>query len=225
MVSPRKSLATLVQLWSGKRCPHESVCACRTSEWCPKAKGELPDDDYQMIHLAGCSFGYDHCCCRVLDEIESLANQYLEQAGIHKPPVPMDIIQLFDTKHPVEIRPLPMRRYLGCTWFVDDEWVIHLNEDNRPDINNFTAFHEGFHIVSGISGLAFSKKDDYRKPLNERLADYFAASISMPRSFIFDMWPEVKNVEKMASIFKVPESVMIEWLVRLRILQNQPLVP
>jgi hypothetical protein len=37
----------------------------------------------------------------VLDEIEDLADKYLKQAGVIEPPVPMDIISLFDPKRPV----------------------------------------------------------------------------------------------------------------------------
>jgi hypothetical protein len=47
----------------------------------------------------------------VLDEIEDLADKYLKQAGVIEPPVPMDIISLFDPKRPVEIRPVQLRRF------------------------------------------------------------------------------------------------------------------
>lgn len=220
-VEPKKALHTLIKLWSGKCCPHEKECACRTSSWCPKAKGKLSDGgfDYPMLHLVGCSLGYNHCCCRVLDEIEALANEYLKQANVSEPPVPLDVVNLFDSHRPIELRPLPLRAYFGCTWFLGKEWVIHLNTNDSPVVNKFTAFHEGFHIISRNCGLAFSRAGDGYKPLSERLADYFAASILMPRAFVCRFWPEVQSLSEMASIFGVPEPVMKNWLTRLRFIK------
>ena len=72
-------MATLGELWVGKRCPHESLCACRKGSWCPEAKVDSDEPHYPMIDLAGCSFAFDRCCCRVLEEIEILAGEYLER--------------------------------------------------------------------------------------------------------------------------------------------------
>jgi Zn-dependent peptidase ImmA (M78 family) len=155
----------------------------------------------------------------VLDEIEDLADKYLKQAGFTEPPVSMDIISLFDPKRPVEIRPVPLRRFLGCTWLVDKEWVIHLNSNLSHEENLFTAFHEGFHVICGNSGLAFRRAGERYKKVSERLADYFSASILMPRNFVYSLWPIVEDPIQMASIFGVPQSVMNDWLTRLRILK------
>jgi len=221
VVEPRKAMPTLAELWSEKYCPHETECACRTSNWCPEARRRKSDSEgeYPMTHLTGCSFSYDHCCCRVLDEIENLADKYLNQAGVSEPPVPMDIIRLFDPQRPIEIRPIPLRRFLGCTWLVDKEWVIHLNSYSSPEVSHFTAFHEGFHIICGNSGLAFKLAGERHKKVSERLADYFSASILMPRNFVYSLWPKVEDPIQMASIFGVPESVMKDWLTRLRLLK------
>ena len=223
LVKTSESLATLVDLWSGKNCPHEKECACRAGNWCPKAKSKLPDEksDYPILHLAGCSLGYAHCCCRILDEVEILANEYLKRAGIDEPPVPIDIINLFDAHRPIEIRPLSLKAYLGCTWFLGDEWVIHLNANEAPFVNRFTAFHEGFHILCGNRGIAFKQAGERYKPLSERLADYFAASILMPKSLIFEVWPTVTSVGAMARIFGVPRPVMKKWLTRLGVFTAQ----
>lgn len=216
-VEPKKALSTLIKLWSGQCCPYEKECACRTSSWCPNAKDKLSGKvaDYPMLHLTGCSLGYDHCCCRVLDELETLAGEYLKQAGVSEPPVPVNIVNFFDPHRPIELRPLPLKAYFGCTWFLGEEWVIHLNANESPSVNRFTAFHEGFHILCRNSGLTFSQAGDWYKPLSERLADYFAASILMPRDFVYQVWPKVQNLGEMASIFSVPESSMKNWLTRL----------
>ncbi|MFH1486217.1 MAG: ImmA/IrrE family metallo-endopeptidase, partial [Chloroflexota bacterium] len=85
------------------------------------------------------------------------------------------------------------------------------------NVRHFTAFHEGFHIICGSSGLAFKGANDRCQPVSERLADYFAASILMPKVFVQQIWPEVKDLSEMARIFSVPEPAVRDWLVRLRI--------
>lgn len=214
-VKARKLMTTLGQIWSGERCPHEDRCLCRKGSWCPEAKLRRDEQDYLMVHLAGCSFAYDRCCCQVLREIENLAGEYLRQAGVHKPPVPLDVINLFDSQRSIEIRYLPLKRYLGCTWFLDKEWVVHINETVHPEARHFTAFHEGFHIICGSVGLAFRKADDARAVVRERLADYFAASILMPRELVRQRWPKVRDADAMADIFSVPHKEMRDWLKRL----------
>jgi len=211
-------MATLRQTWAGEQCPHENRCACRLGSWCPQSRQSNGDHDHPMLHLAGCSFASDQCCCQILEEIENLAAGYLERACITGPPVPYDIIGLFDTRRPVEIRYLPLKRYYGCTWAIDRQWVVHINEDLRPEARRFTAFHEGFHIICGSSGLAFKDNRHGHEVVSERLADYFAASILMPREMIHRYWQETQDPSKMAVIFSVPETEMKDWLTRLHVL-------
>jgi len=212
-------LPTLMRMWSGHGCPHETQCSCRTKNFCPRSRGKrfAGKHDYPMLHIAGCSLGHNHCCCRILDEIESLAAGYLRQAAVVEPPVPVEVVRLFDPDRTTELRALPLKAYLGCVWFLEDEWVIHLNSNEPPTTNRFTAFHEGFHILCRNSGLAFRQAGEYYRPLNERLADYFAASILMPRSLVHQAWPAVRSPARMAKIFEVPEPVMRKWLSRLRL--------
>ncbi len=223
-IKPREVMVTLGELWGGKQCPHEKVCACRKGSWCPEAKAKASDVErnYPMMHLAGCAFAYNRCCCQVLEEIEVLAFEYLKQRGVKEPPVPVDLIEMFDTNRSIDMRYLPLKRYLGCTWFIDNEWVVHLNANVPSDVIHHTAFHEGFHIICGSSGFNFKRDDNDRQAVSERLADYFAASILMPRDFVYTLWPEVRDVDKMSTIFGVPNQVMKQWLVRLRIPAAQP---
>jgi hypothetical protein len=213
-------MATLHQAWTGERCPHEDRCACRQGSWCPQSKLSNNEHDHPMLHLAGCSFAYKRCCCQILEELENLADEYLKEAGVTNPPVPFDVIGLFDTQRRIEIRYLPLKRYYGCTWSIDRQWVVHINEDLRSEVRRFTAFHEGFHVILGSSGLAFKDNRDGHEVVSERLADYFAASILMPREMVYRHWPETRSLSKIAGIFSVPEAEMKDWLVRLRILPD-----
>ena len=217
LVEPKQALSTLVRLWSGERCLYEKECACRAGNWCPQTGNRLSDGerDYPMLHLRGCSLGYESCCCRVLDEIETLAAEYLKQADVREPPVPLDVVNLFDPHRPIEIRSLPLEACCGCTWFLGKEWVIYLNANDTSVVNRFTTIHEGFHIVCRNTGLAFSRDGDFYKPLSERLADYFSTSILMPRAFVYSLWPEVQSISELANIFSVPEPIAEYWLTRL----------
>ena len=214
-VRVKEVMATLRQTWVGERCPHEDSCACHHGSRCPQSRQSNNEHDHPMLHLAGCSFASYSCCCQILTEIENLADEYLERAGVTGPPVPYDVINLFDTRRPIEIRYLPLKRYYGCTWGIDQQWVVHINKDLRPESRHFTAFHEGFHIICGSSGLSFKDNRNGHETVSERLADYFAASILMPREMTFRYWSETRNLGKMASIFSVPEEEMKDWLVRL----------
>ncbi|MFC1967938.1 ImmA/IrrE family metallo-endopeptidase [Chloroflexota bacterium] len=217
VIRPRKVMTTLSELWVGNRCPHESRCACRKGHWCPEAKVETNNGerDYPMMHLAGCSFSYDRCCCQVLEEIEMLAGEYLEQGGVKKPPVPLDLMSLFDSHRSIEVRYLPLKRYLGCTWFVEEEWVVQINENIPSELRRFTTFHEGFHVICGSSGFALKHAGDGHRVVGERLADYFAASILMPKDFVSKFWPQIGDVGEMANMFAVPVPAMKDWLARL----------
>ena len=211
-------MATLRQTWVGERCSYENHCACRQGSWCPQSKLSSGENDHPMLHLAGCSFTSNHCCCQILEEIDNLAVDYLERAGVTSPPVPYEVISLFDTQRPIEIRYLPMKHYQGCTWSIDRQWIVHINEDLRSEARHFTAFHEGFHIICGSSGLSFKDNRHGHQIVSERLADYFSASILMPREMTYRYWSEIKDLKKMAGIFSVPEAEMKDWLIRLRIL-------
>ena len=46
-------------------------------------------------------------------------------------------------------------------------------------------------------------------------ADYFAASVLMPKKWVYKLWPNMQSVKSMAITFDVPESVMRSWLERL----------
>lgn len=214
---PNSVLPTLSELWSGTRCPHEETCACRVGNSCPQAKSDQfeSESEFPMLHLAECSFRNPSCCCRILEEIEYVADQYLGIGHVIAPPVPTDLVKQFDLNRHIEIRKVPLKACYGASWFLGDEWVIHLNENTAPSENRFTTFHEGFHIICQNSGFRWSHSNDLCKPLGEHLADYFAASILMPRNMVTDIWPEIQNIEEMAAMFGVPKGVASKRLNRL----------
>lgn len=217
VASPSRVLPTLGQLSSGLRCPNEDACVCRISDWCRQTRRRYVHDgpeEMPLSHLAGCYFRNPACCCQVLDEIEKLAKKYVMQAGIEGPPVPIDLISLFDTRRPIEFRSLPLKHCFGAAWLLDDEWVIHLNANVTFAERRFTAFHEGFHIICRNSGMRISHTEDSVRPLGERLADYFASCVLLPWDFIADLSPAELYPERIAKTFHVPEHIARARLMR-----------
>lgn len=212
-----RSLPTLNKLSSGTPCPNEHACICRISDWCRQNKQRFVHGgpELPMSHLTGCSFRNPACCCQMLDEIEHLAKRYLMQADLKGPPIPLDLIDLFDANRPIEFRSLPLKQCFGAAWLLGEEWVIHLNANVSPAERRFTAFHEGFHIICRNSGMRIGHTEGSVRPLVERLADYFASSILLPWDFICDLPPEALSPEWIARTFDVPKRIARVRLMRI----------
>ncbi|MHB1135073.1 MAG: ImmA/IrrE family metallo-endopeptidase [Chloroflexota bacterium] len=167
-----------------------------------------------MLTLEGCQDGHCEHPCVLLQHVESQANAFLAAAGISKPPVPLELIHTFDPLRPVEIRLLPLRAHHGAVWLLDDEWVLHLNANQPLPMKRYVAFHEGYHIVCHVSAMYEPETSDGCRPFTEATADYFAASLLMPREWILAYWPQVRSMAKMAEIFQAPEAAVRSWVRR-----------
>ena len=210
-------MPTLNRLLSGVECPYEAECICHNGYWCPNAINSTKNREtyFPMLHLMKCAFRNPLCCCRVLDEIESLADEYVDEANLREPPVPIHILSLFDRGRPIEIRSLPLRSCYGAAWYLEDEWVIHINANISPAEGRFTTFHEGFHVICRNSNLRPKVKSIGCQALSERLADFFAACIMIPRHFLYDMPRSALTSRHIAMAFDVPEAVAEGRLERL----------
>ncbi len=164
--------------------------------------------------LEGCQDG--HCLhpCALLEEVESLASGFLRAAGVAGPPVPLDVVRVFDPTRPVDIRFLPLHVHYGAVWLVDGEWVLHLNSNQPLPVSRFVAFHEGYHIVCRTPSLFAGPTGDGCRPFNEVIADYFAASILMPRQWVLEHWSRSRSTSEMAELFQAPEDAVATWVRR-----------
>lgn len=168
-----------------------------------------------MMTLEGCEDGHCEHPCVMLQEVEAQATGILRDAGVAAPPVPLDLLQSFDPGNPVEIRYIPLHAHYGAAWLVEDGWVLQLNSNQPPTVNRFVAFHEGYHILHRQPGsLRAAEGCDGCRSFAEDLADYFAASILMPRAWVAMYWERIHNVQAMAGLFQVPAGAMRSWLRR-----------
>jgi len=213
-----------IELWSyvcsgdGVICPIYFHCEKRLSGgWCPSDNvdciARLIDErrfdagKYDFVEKSG-------KCGRIFQLVERLAQKYLKIAGIYKPPALSKIVSLVDERHPIEVRLVPLKIHHGAIWYLNDIWIIQLNENDTPTRRRFSLFHEGFHILAHCRGSPVFKKSEYAVgSFNELLADYFAGAVMMPRKWVKEKWAETKDLGRMAKIFDVPKAVM--W-VKLR---------
>jgi len=141
--------------------------------------------------------------------VEILANKYLKKGRVYCPPVPTELVSLIDNQRPIEIHLLPIKAYHGALWSLKDKWVIQLNENDTSDKKRFTLFHEAFHILAYCRTTpVFKQSKNTLASFNELLADYFSISMLMPRKWVVEKWVDVKDFNKMVSIFSVPKSAM-----------------
>lgn len=167
-----------------------------------------------MLSLEGCRDGRCERPCEMLLNVEDLANGFLQSAGVTSPPVPLELVHTFDPDRPVEIRYLPLNSHYGAVWFVNDAWVLHLNVNQPAFMNRYVAFHEGYHILCRLSAMHEGEAGDNCRPFNEAIADYFAASLLMPRAWVLEYWPRVRSIRDMAEIFQAPEPAVRSWVRR-----------
>jgi len=214
------------ELWSlmssgdGEQCPlHEQ---CRQKPVCGYCISEHKENlrrllDTSNFDPAEYQFFSEIKVDGIFSLIEKLASKYLKTGNVSSPPVPDKLIALCDPRQPIEVRELPLKLYQGAIWHLNDNWIIYLDADMSPARKRFTLFHEAFHIVAHDKAVpVFRTRGCERGAFNELLAECFASFILMPAAWIRERWPEVRDIDRMAEIFDVPETAM--WL-RLKLLR------
>jgi len=219
------------ELWSyiskgdGVTCPLYDTCETRHhSGWCFNDTKEMFSGMYGT-HVIGSSsdeseldifrrlyeriFPYKWMPGRIFQLVEALANKYIKQAKLSQPPVITELIRQFNISPGIEIRSLPLKAYHGAVWQLEDGWVIHINNEDKPGRQRVTLFHEAFHILAHSRATpVFRKRGIKEGAFNEMLADYFAGCILMPKGWVKEKWAEVNDLKQMAEIFQVTEVSM-----------------
>jgi hypothetical protein len=204
-------------------------CKCRAEDSCPRAGSEwchhlvIEDNAPRLAQLARpnvahCLYGDTPACCWVLADVEKLAGEYLAGAGIPGPPVPSELIDLFDKNRKVEVRLVPLKALHGVVWLMQRGWIIQLNSRDPRRLRRYSLFHEAFHIAYRITYPTFEKAEVRHTSFNEVLADHFATCFLMPKEWVEEYWPRVQDVREMAYMFDVPLSQMRGRLNQLNLL-------
>jgi len=213
------------ELWSyvskgdGKHCPLRSDCGIRQrGGWCADDNRKHLDrlDDARQFKLSDYNFIQCGSCGKIFGMVEAVAQSFLIRGGVDCPPVPDELISLFDERRSLEVRLIPMTNYHGAIWRLKDRWIVQLNEKDSPTVRRFSLFHEAFHILAHRkTSPVFRKRGTSRGSFNELLATYFSACILTPNKWLKEKWAEVHDLDKMAELFDVPKPTMCIRLKRL----------
>lgn len=156
---------------------------------------------------------------RIFELLEMLSESWLKAGKVRHPPVPSDLVYLFDTDYNIEIRTVPLKAYGGAIWKIDDSWLIYLNANDTPVKQRFNLFHEAFHILAHCRATpVFRHRGRNEGGFNEILADNFALHILMPKKFIDKLWEKSNDPKQMAEQFMVPESTVLYRLQSLHLI-------
>lgn len=215
----------------GAKCPmYESCierllgCKCLSDhkEYCRLIKGLLDNEFLDPVEKAVITNEFPQCIrtAKIFEFINKLAQKYLVKAGINYIPVPNDLVTRADDGQFIEIGHVPLQAHHGAVWRMNDRWLVQLNSNDTPARQKFTLYHEIFHIqahcnISTVSGKTSGITDGL---FSEFLADHFAAVILMPGNQVREWWNKVKDINKMASIFEVPKTIMWCSLFNLRLI-------
>jgi hypothetical protein len=225
------------ELWSylsqgdGIHCPVYQSCKLRLKGvWCLSDHEDyysirnefIDNDDPDLGNPKDIQFEFPICprSGRVFKLVRMLATKYQAEAGIDRLPVPTNLITQADDKRSIEVRKVPLKAYHGAVWKLSDCWMIHLNSNDTPARQRFTLYHEIFHILAHCKATPVFKKASCSREgtFNELLADHFSGILLVPAEFATKIWPEVKDISRMAAIFDVPKSVMYLGLKAMRLI-------
>ena len=140
------------------------------------------------------------------DEAERLAerqaDRLLHLAGISEPQVPTELIAELPR---ITVRLDPQLPVSGSAQWVSGRWLISLNAGEPWTRRRFSLMHEFKHV------LDHPRVDDLYagEAQAEHLADYFAASVLMPRRFVERLWEDgMRDLAALAFHFGVSQPAM-----------------
>ena len=141
--------------------------------------------------------------------MESLAGKWLRKGGIKCPPVPVELVNLFDPSCEINVRFLPLKKCHGALWKTGGSWEIYINAGESAAEQRLTLFHEAFHILANLrTGPVYKKPGESQCLYNELLAESFASKILIPRKWLARDWAEVKDTTALSRKFQVTEKAL-----------------
>ncbi|MCP4307047.1 MAG: ImmA/IrrE family metallo-endopeptidase [bacterium] len=102
----------------------------------------------------------------------------------------------------VVIETVPNLKVAGATRQAGNLWIIIINQDDIAPRQRFTIGHELKHILDHQAHTAISTPQP--KWFTERICDYFAACLLMPRPWIKQAWTNgIQDLYQLAEAFDV----------------------
>jgi len=138
---------------------------------------------------------------------ERQANRVLELAAITQAPVPDRVITDLPRIHVERVSPFP---FSGATRWVGGRWSILLNGAEPETRQRFSLAHEFKHAVDHpfVHILYAAEPDEDRHAWIERVCDYFAGCLLMPRDLLRPAWLRSQNLAELARRFQVSQAAI-----------------
>jgi Zn-dependent peptidase ImmA (M78 family) len=154
---------------------------------------------------------------------ERQAALLLAHAGVKKPAVPESAVA--DLAF-VTVTRRPGFPTSGMATQTDSGWVIVLRAEDAKVRQRFTLLHEFKHVLDDpfIEWLYPTRNDYSPEERAERVSDYFAACVLMPRMWIKRDWAGggIQDIDRLARRYQVSRVAMAVRLSELRLLPPRP---
>jgi hypothetical protein len=155
--------------------------------------------------------------------VERQATILLAHAGIEKPAVPEDII----TELPfLAVTHRPGFPTSGMATQTDSGWVIVLRAEEAKVRQRFSLIHEFKHVLDDpfIEWLYPTRGEHSPEDRAERISDYFAACVLMPRMWVKRDWAGggIQDIDRLARRYNVSRVAMAVRLSELGLLPPTP---
>jgi Zn-dependent peptidase ImmA (M78 family) len=144
---------------------------------------------------------------------ELQAQTYLAVVGVHEPSVPDRIMTELPRVSVTRMSPFPTS---GATQWSRGRWLVVLNGSEPATRQRFSLAHEVKHIIDHrFVELTYGQfPDAERAAMVERICDYFAGCLLMPRPWVKRLYCSgIQRLPDLAQTFGVSQAAMS---VRLR---------
>jgi Zn-dependent peptidase ImmA (M78 family) len=139
---------------------------------------------------------------------ELQANRLLEHLGVQTSAVPTEVVSEVPRIRIVLERGLPVS---GSAPWTGRYWIITVSADEHPLRQRFSLMHEFKHIVDHTTKhyLYRDRPGMGAHEQAERVADYFAACLLMPKRVVKRLWGEQhQNVAELAEMLQVSPAAL-----------------
>jgi Zn-dependent peptidase ImmA (M78 family) len=142
---------------------------------------------------------------------EVQAMRFLAMQGIDSPSVPHEIVSELPKVEVAYVGDMPIS---GSTHWEHGRWIIRLNEHDHPTRQRFSMMHEYKHVLDHPFGEYIAERvlsgvfEDHTA-LAERVANYFAGCVLMPKSWLKTaFFSQTQDVTVLARMFNVSPKAM-----------------
>lgn len=157
---------------------------------------------------------------------ERQANKLLNLSRLTEPPVPSELITTMPT---ITVQHIKLVASGASFWDQRRrKWIIQLSRSDAPCRNRFTLAHELKHIIDhGSQHLLYrGTRRTSAEAQAERVADYFAGCLLVPRRLLRRAWHNgIQRTNDLAGLFHVSEHAICIRLKQTRLVFRPPCPP